>query len=308
MGTGTNLSLSVNTSKVNRSIALSHFDPYWTDDGVSRSLDFYQRVFNADEVSNLGSYSIESLGTSVRFGIPYTEEDRIFLGLGFEQSDLSGTLPSGNWSDFRRSYGDSTDAYLLTAGWSRDSRDSGLAPSRGRYQYLSADYATPVGDLEYVRLSYGHQWFYPLTKRVTYAVNFETAAGVGTGGKDYPVIKNFYVGGIGSVRGFAPSSIGLRVDGVTVGGNRRAILNNELLVPLPGMAQDKSIRLFAYLDAGSVWAASEDYSDQPLRSSTGVGISWLSPVGPLKLSFGRAISKEPTDSTQSIQFQIGTGF
>jgi outer membrane protein insertion porin family len=147
---------------------------------------------------------------------------------------------------------------------------------------------------------------------MTYAINTELGYGVGVSGKDYPVIKNFYVGGIGSVRGFAPSSIGPRAtqgsSTVSVGGNRKFVVNNELLFPLPGMAQDRTIRLFTYLDAGSVWGANDSLSSQPLRASIGAGISWLSPVGPLKLSVGQAIRKEANDTTQRVQFQIGTGF
>lgn len=314
LGSGTNVSLEVNTSKVNRVLAVSQFDPYWTDDGISRSIDVYQRTFNADELSNLGRYKIESVGAGIRFGIPYTEEDRIFLGVGYEQSKVSavsGALPL-NWQAFTNSFGSQADAYLLTLGWSRDSRDSGIAPSKGRYQYVSADYGTPAGDLEYVRLNYGHQWFYPLNRKITYAVNTEIGYGVGVSGRDYPITKNFYVGGIGSVRGFAPSSIGPRElqNGtlVAVGGNRKFVLNNELLFSLPGMAQDRTIRLFTYLDTGSVWGEDDSLGSQPLRVSAGAGISWLSPVGPLKLSMGQAISKETGDATQRVQFQIGTGF
>ena len=318
MGTGTNVSLEVNTSKVNRTFAVSQFDPYWTDDGVSRSISVYQRTFDASELSDLGNYRIETLGASMRFGIPFTEEDRIFLGAGYERSNVSssGLLPV-NWAGFERNFGESADAYVLTLGWSRDSRDSGIAPTRGRLESLTLDYGTPIGELQYYRMTYGHQWFYPISKRLTYAFNAELGAGTGLGGKDYPVTKNFYLGGIGSVRGFAPSSIGPTADQenadgtineVSTGGNRRFFVNNELLVPLPGMAQDRSIRLFSYLDFGTIWAATDEFRDQPLRASIGVGISWLSPVGPLKLSLGRAIKKEPTDETQPFQFQIGTGF
>lgn len=311
LGSGTNVSLEVNTSKVNRTFAISQFDPYWSDDGVSRSIDLYQRTFNANELSDLGEYKIESVGAGLRFGIPFTEEDRVFIGAGYERSTVSGTLPA-NWATFQSDFGSSANAYLLMLGWSRDSRDSGIAPTKGRYQYLSADYGTPAGELEYLRLSYGHQWFYPISKKITYAVNTEVGYGAGVSGKDYPVIKNFYVGGIGSVRGFTPSSIGPRAtqgsSTVAVGGNRKFVVNNEFLFPLPGTAQDRTIRLFTYLDAGSVWGANDSLSSQPLRASVGAGIGWLSPVGPLKLSIGQAIRKETNDTTQRFQFQIGTGF
>ena len=311
LGSGTNVSFEVNTSKVNQTLAFTHLDPYWTDDGVSRSFDLYSRKFNADELNSVGQYSVDTLGVGMRFGIPYTEEDRVFFGAAYESQKVGGN-PSAtsnpNLVSFTRSYPSGAEAYLMTLGWSRDSRDSGLAPSRGRYQFLNGDYATPVGDLEYLRLTYGHQWFYPLTKSITYAVNGELGYGKGVGGQVYPPTKNFYAGGIGSIRAFASSSVGPKsVDGTSLGGSKRAILNNEVLFPLPGMAQDRTIRLFTYVDMGNVWG--EGASDNgSIRASAGIGLSWLSPVGPLKLSMGNAFKKETTDRTQRLQFQIGTGF
>ena len=310
MGTGTNVSLEVNTSSVSQVFALRHVDPYFTDDGISRSLDLYTRTFNADEVGSLADYSIVSTGLGVRFGIPYTEEDRIFLGLSFEDSKLSGDPESPNWDEFRDEFGNQANSVLASIGWARDSRDSGLAPTSGRYQFLNLDYGTPIGDLEYLRLTYGDQYFYPVSKRITLALNADLGFGTGLFGKPYPAIKNFYAGGIGSVRGFASSSIGPR-SGATndaIGGSKKIIFNTELLFPLPGMSQDRSIRVFTYFDAGSVWGDDQTPKFSDLRASAGVGLSWFSPVGPLKLSFGQPIKKKDGDETEAFQFQIGSSF
>jgi outer membrane protein insertion porin family len=313
LGTGTNVALEVNSSKLRQTFAVSHIDPYWTDDGVSRSIDVYTRKFEPDQLDASNTYSVQSYGAGVRFGIPYTEEDRIFLGGAFEQSKYGqvGSQPFPVQIERQISnFGGKTslDAYTLTLGWSRDSRDSAIAPTRGRQQYLNLDYATPIGEMEFVRVNYGHQWFYPLTRSVTLALNGELGWGEGLGGKPFPILKNYYVGGIGSVRGFEGGGIGKREDGAALGGNRKLVLNSELLFPLPGMAQDRTIRLFTYFDAGSVWQDGEKVDLGELRASVGVGLSWLSPVGPLKLSIGNAIKKEEGDRVQRFQFQIGTGF
>ena len=310
MGTGTNVSLEVNTSSVSQVFAIRHIDPYFTDDGISRSLDLYTRTFNADEVDSLADYSIVSTGLGVRFGIPYTEEDRIFLGLSFEDSKLSGDPESPNWDEFRNEFGNQANSVLASIGWARDSRDSGLAPTSGRYQFLNLDYGTPIGDLEYLRLTYGDQYFYPVSKRITLALNADLGFGTGLFGKPYPAIKNFYAGGIGSVRGFSSSSIGPRSETTkdAIGGSKKIVFNTELLFPLPGMSQDRSIRIFTYFDAGSVWGDDQTPEFSDLRASAGVGLSWFSPVGPLKLSFGQPIKKKDGDETESFQFQIGSSF
>ncbi|MEY2777647.1 MAG: hypothetical protein RLY30_1745 [Pseudomonadota bacterium] len=308
LGSGTSLSLEVNTSRVSRVLAVSYGDPYFTDDGISRSIDVYTRTFNADELTALADYKLQSTGMGVRFGVPYTDEDRLFLGAVAEQTKVEGQL-SANWTSFIETYGNKANTVSLTAGWSRDTRDSGLAPTRGAYQYANIELATPLGDLEYVKGSYGLQWFLPVTKTITYATNLETSFGFGLGDQRFPVIKNFYAGGIGSVRAFQSSGIGPRDElGSAVGGNRRFTINNELLSPLPGMSNDKSIRVFAYFDLGTVWAEEDKLSFDDLRASAGLGLTWRSPVGPLKLSFGTPLRKKPTDTTQRFQFQITNGF
>jgi len=308
LGSGTSLSLEVNTSRVSRVFSVSYGDPYYTDEGVSRAIDLYTRTFNADELTALADYKLQSTGFGVRFGVPYTEDDRVFFGAVAENTKVEGQL-SANWSSFIEAYGNDANTVSLTAGWSRDTRDSGLAPTKGHYQYANLELATPLGDLEYVKGSYGLQWFLPVTKTITYATNLETSFGFGLGGQKYPVIKNFYAGGIGSVRAFQSSGIGPRDElGIAVGGNRRFTLNNELLSPLPGMSNDKSIRVFAYLDLGSVWGEDDKMAFDDIRASAGLGLTWRSPVGPLKLSFGTPLKKKPTDTTQRFQFQITNGF
>jgi outer membrane protein insertion porin family len=312
LGTGTNVALEVNSSKLRQTFAVSHIDPYWTDDGVSRSIDVFTRKFEPDEIDSANTYSVRTQGLGVRFGIPYTEEDRIFLGASYEMAKYGGNedLWPNRIKEEKANFGTSSlDAYLLTLGWSRDSRDSALVPTRGRQQYINLDYATPAGEMEFVRVTYGHQWFYPLTRSVTLALNGELGWGEGLGSKPFPTLKNYYVGGIGSVRGFEGGGIGRRdEDGASLGGNRKVVFNSELLFPLPGMAQDRTIRLFTYFDVGSVWREDEKVDFGQLRASVGVGLSWLSPVGPLKLSIGNAIKKEDGDRLQRFQFQIGTGF
>lgn len=308
LGSGTSLSLEVNTSRVSRVFAVSYGDPYFTDDGISRSIDVYTRTFNADQLTALADYKLQSTGLGLRFGIPYTEEDRVFFGAVAEQTKVEGQL-SAKWNSFIETYGNKANTISLTAGWSRDSRDSGLAPTRGAYQFANIELATPLGDLEYIKASYGLQWFLPITKTLTFATNLETSVGFGLGDQKFPVIKNFYAGGIGSVRAFQSSGIGPRDElGSAIGGNRRLTVNNEILSPLPGMSGDKSIRVFAYFDLGTVWAEEDKLAFDDLRASAGLGLTWRSPVGPLKLSFGTPLRKKPTDTTQRFQFQITNGF
>ena len=309
MGTGTNLALVVNTSQLQTSYGVSHSDPYWTDDGISRSLDAYHRKYNPSYIYPANNYSILSQGLSARFGVPYTELDRLFVGATLEASryEIFGTVPTFIARD-RQDFGANPQAYILSVGWNRDSRNSALAPTRGQLQYINFDYATPIGELQYLRTTYGNQIFTPIGKNITLANNLNVGSGLGLNGKTYPTFKNFTAGGIGSVRGFVPGGIGPVIDGRSPGGNVMIVSNNELLFPFPGLAQDRTIRLLTFVDIGSVWDDLQKFDLGDVRASLGFGLSWTSPVGPLKLTIGRAVKREEFDRTQYFQFNIGTVF
>jgi len=311
LGTGTNAAFQISTSKINKTLAFSYLDPYWTDDGLSRGFSVFTRRFDASESDGLGRYTIDSLGLSVNFGVPVTEVDKVSLGAGYERQKVGGN-PSATSNpalvDFIRRYPSGAETILLSLGFAKDTRDSGINPSKGTVSSIGVEYATPLGDYEYARLLLGHQRFHSLSKIVTYAFNTELGVGQGLGGDEYPATKYFFAGGIGSIRGFASGTVGPKsVDGLALGGKRRAIVNNELLFPIPGMAKDRTIRLFTFVDAGNVWGA-DGRANGGVRASSGFGLSWLSPAGPLRLSVGNTLKREPNDRTERIQFQIGTGF
>ena len=315
-GSGNTLGLDVNTSSRNRTIAVSQTNPYFTDDGVSRSYEVFLRT-TRPPIINTGDFKIETKGGNVRFGVPFSEVDTVFFGIGLEHTTVN-TFPSSPplYKQYVTDFGDGTNAtttsFPLTAAWQRDSRDSALVPSRGRYQRANLEVST-AGGLRYYRAIYQHQYFKPMFSRTTLALNGEFDYGKGFGGRPFPVFKNFYAGGIGSVRGYEGSSLSVnptRQRQDVVGGQARLILNAELQFPFPGTGSDRSLRWFTFADAGNVFnlEQNESINTSNLRYSAGVGISWISPIGPLKLSFGKALNSKPGDRTQAFQFQLGTGF
>jgi outer membrane protein insertion porin family len=307
-GTGNYLGIDLNTSKYNRTIVISTVDPYFTDDGVSRSYDLYYRTSRPLSTQG-GDYKIVTPGGAVRFGVPFTEFDTVYFGAGVEQTSIKGDtgLPV-SYRLYRDTFGETSLSVPLTVGWSRDARDSLIAPTRGRYQRLNLELGV-AGDTRYLRGDYQFQQFIPLNNRFTLGLNAEVGYGKGLSGKPYPVFKNFYGGGLGTVRGFEQNSLGpLDIEGSYVGGNRRMNLNAELYVPFPGAGNDRTLRLFGYMDAGNVWGEKESAKFGDVRASVGVGISWVSPVGPLKLSYGKPFRFKDQDKIQRLQFQIGTAF
>ena len=307
-GSGNYLGLELNTSKSSRTLVLSTIDPYFTIDGISRAFDIFYRT--STPLNSQGEqYKLVTPGTAIRFGVPFSEFDTVFFGLGFERTEIQGdTALPNNYFLYRENFGAKSNSVPLTIGWARDERDSALAPTSGRYQRINVDWGI-AGDTRYLRANLQYQQYWSLSKQFTLAVNGELGWGKGLAGRPYPIFKNFYGGGLGTVRAFDQGSLGpVDVTGAYIGGNRRVNINTELYLPVPGAGNDRSLRLFTYVDVGNVWGEFESLSSRTLRSSAGLGLSWISPVGPLKLSYGTPIRKLPEDRIQKLQFQIGTAF
>jgi outer membrane protein insertion porin family len=309
-GSGNSLAVELNTSKVNRTLVLSTTDPYFTEDGVSRTFDVYQRT--SRPYDDVDTYAIETTGGSVRFGLPVTENDTVFVGIGAEKTRIiEGSLLPSVYQDYVNEVGYSTIAVPLSVGWSRDTRDSALVPSTGRVLRANGEWSVG-GDLRYARSTAQYQQFIPISRKITAAFNSEIALGAGVGGTTYPIFKNYYAGGLGSVRGFEQGSLTTAAQRAgslaATGGTKRVTFNAEVLTPLPGGGNDRTLRIYGFVDAGGVYGADESIQLGDMRSSYGVGISWISPVGPLRLAFARPITKFDGDKIQSLQFQIGTSF
>ncbi len=316
-GSGTTVGIELNTSKYSRTVSFSQTDPYFTDDGVSRSYEIYLRTQQPPAL-NIGSYTIRQQGGRISYGVPFSEVDTVFFGIGLERSRI--TTDSTSPTRFREYVSSitgnadgigtaQTHAVPLTAAWARDSRDSALTPTVGRYQRANLEIDV-VGQQQYFRAVYEQQWYKPLFSKVTLALKGEIDYGHGLRNSKYPVFKNFYGGGIGSVRGYLSSSLGA-VDPYyfdALGGASRLIGNAELQLPFPGSGQDRSLRWFGFFDAGQVYQEGQKMRLSELRYSTGLGISWISPVGPLKLSYAKPLNIKPGDRLERFQFQMGSGF
>jgi outer membrane protein insertion porin family len=306
-GSGNYLGLEFNTSKSNRNLVLSTVDPYWTIDGISRAIDVFYRT--SKPINSQGeTYELATPGAAIRFGVPFSEFDTVFFGIGFEQTRIGGNVTNKSYRDYRELYGSQSTAIPLTIGWARDQRDSVITPTVGRYQRVNFEWSV-AGDVRYLRSNLQFQQYVPLGNRFSLGFNAELGWGKGLGNKPYPIFKNFYGGGLGSVRAFEQGSLGVvDVTNNYIGGNRRLNVNTELYVPVPGTGNDKSLRIFGFVDAGNVWGENEKIRGDSLRASAGIGLSWISPVGPLKLSWGNPIKKKPEDRIEKFQFQIGTAF
>jgi outer membrane protein insertion porin family len=308
-GSGNHLSTQVNTGKINQVVSLSFTNPYYTDDGVSRGFDIYKRKVNAINTT-LSQYTSSTLGGGVRFSVPIDEDEGITYGLSAESTTLGLTANSPlRYVNFINTFGATNKTVSGTAGWYHDTRNSAIDTTAGLVQRLNLEVALPVFNMRYVKASYDHQWFYPLADHVTFMFNGQVGAATGYNGKQLPFFKNLYAGGVGSVRGYETNSLGPRdINNYALGGTRRVVASSEVIIPFPGMAKDTSIRLSGFVDSGAVYGSGDLPGTVGMRYSTGVAVTWMSPMGPFKFSYGIPLNKQANDKLQKFQFTLGTIF
>ncbi|MGF7191269.1 outer membrane protein insertion porin family [Robbsia andropogonis] len=309
-GSGTSLAVNVNTSSYYRTLTVTQTDPYFTVDGISRITSAYYQTSTPLYYSTDSSFRIITAGADLKFGVPFSEYDTVFFGVGFQQyrMDVDSATPQA-YKDYVNEYGRVSNVVPVTMGWSRDARDSALVPSRGYFTRANAEVGTPAGGTKYWKVDLQQQYYYSFARGFVLGLNGQLGYGKGIGGT-YPIFKNYYAGGIGSVRGYEPSSLGPR-DKTTndpIGGAKMAVANVELTFPLPGTGYDRTLRVFTFFDAGNVWGDSQSINFSDLRYGYGLGLAWISPIGPLKLSLGFPLVKHAGDQYQKFQFQIGTAF
>ena len=307
-GSGHNLGVQVSTSKFNQYYVLNTTDPYFTEDGVSRTFELYHRA-SKPYVEQGGNYRLITSGLGLRFGLPFSEFDRIFVGSAAERTELvPGTNMLGVHADLCQQFGCVAQNVPITAGWARDSRDSYLNPNSGKFIRINSELGA-FGDARYTKLGGQYQQYFPITKKYTFAFNADLGIGQGLNGQKLPFYKNYYSGGLGSVRGFEQGTLGPRdITGPVIGGAKKLTLNTEFLMPFPGAGNDRTLRLYGFFDMGNVYGELEKVDLGQLRSAYGMGLSWVSPMGPLRFAWARPVRSFPGDRIQQLQFQIGTSF
>ena len=319
-GSGNRLGVQINSGSVNTTYSLSFTNPYYTIDGVSLGYDAYRRDIDATELDGVGEYDSSTLGLGIRFGFPINEKDTIFFGAAAEALEINTTVNSPiQYKNFVTQYGSSNKTLRLDTSIARDTRNDFLFPTSGILQRAALEFGAPPGDIQYYKLSLQHQQYFPLSNTFTLFVNGEVGYAGGFGNKSLPFYRNFFVGGVSSVRGFQSGSIGpkdidpITKQAVSLGGDTKVVGNVELIFPMPGI-KDNSVRLSTFFDAGAAFGSgnssfgSNTFGVNDLRFSTGVGVHWNSPLGPLKFNLAYPINAKSHDETEAFQFSMGSVF
>tara|TARA_R110002073_G_scaffold27872_13_gene89250 strand:+ start:538 stop:2862 length:2325 start_codon:yes stop_codon:yes gene_type:complete len=322
-GTGNSVSVGVNHSDFQTSYSLSFFDPYYTVDGVSRGYSLFYRASDFDE-RNIARFSTDSFGGSVNFGYPVSEISRVSFSVGYENTNIKeGVFPAQEISQFLNREGNKFDLFTLKAAYSMSALNRGLLPTGGKSQSLSIETTIPGSELEFYRINYNGQIFFPLTRALTLRLATDIGYGDSFGGTEtYPFYKNFYAGGFGSVRGYETNTLGPRStpspadpfnDPDPIGGNVAIGFNAEIIFPLPFVEDQRQMKSVFFVDGGNVFNTNclqistvcRDIDDGELRYTAGFAMTWITGFAPLSFSISIPLNEKDGDETESFQFELG---
>ncbi|OGT08412.1 MAG: outer membrane protein assembly factor BamA [Gammaproteobacteria bacterium GWE2_37_16] len=306
LGTGKGVGIQFSHSKYSYGYGFNYFDPYFTQSNVSLSVDLYNQRTTPDSIK-LSAYSTNTYGGTAIFGIPLSEYSRINLGYGFEHISVGVEANSSDQAKkFVADYGDVFNTAKLVAGWTYNNLDRSIFPTEGLVNNLNLELYVPVSTknkLQYYKASDTIAFYQPLTRNFIVRLGGDIGYGNGYGGmKDLPFFKNYYCGGIGSVRGFEGSSIGPRDNNNNpVGGNVLTDASLGLIFPNPF---GETVRSTIFVDTGNVFY--RRFNTRDFRTSAGLQVEWRSPMGMvITASLAKPIAKHTDDRTDFFQFNLG---
>jgi len=319
MGTGNTVSTSVSTGKVNKTYALNYTDPYFTDDGIARTIGAYRKDVNTNDLST-ADFNTYSYGASVGFGIPLSEYDAIGVNATLDVTDIElGANASQEYIDYCRNLSGSTstndcnsDSFTISSHFATDTRNNAQFPTEGYSWKVSGDLSMPIFDMRFYQVIASGEKHWPQGKNMSLKVRGQVGYADSYGDKKYPFFKNFFMGGPKNVRGFEQASIGKKtlnaVTGAyeTTGGKKSMFGSAEFFFPPPGLKNVKSFRLSTFLEGGGVFK--NDFEGDEMRYSVGLGALWLSPFGPLTISYAKPLNEGTNDLISELQFGMGGAF
>ncbi|MFO7984040.1 MAG: outer membrane protein assembly factor BamA [Desulfuromonadales bacterium] len=307
-----NLAGSFGSSSTTYNLGLQ--DPYFLDTEWTLGGDLY----NTDREWN--DFSKETRGGDIKLGYPVTENSQVFFIYKYEDKDIYDVDPSA--SDFVKDQEGTSTLSSVFASWTRDTTDYRLEPTTGSVTRLSTEVAGLGGTEKFAKVNADYRRFYPFKWDTVFSVHGQMGYIHEIGGEEIPIDERFYLGGLSTIRGFKTREVGPRIRSVEtfidpqtgetsevesfeyIGGVKKAFFNLEYTFPV---IKDAGLKGVLFFDVGNAWADDENYFSD-MRYSTGWGIRWVSPMGPLRLEWGYNLDPREGEKSSEFEFSIGRFF
>lgn len=325
-GTGNSISVGINYSEWRQDISFNFFDPYFTIDGIGLGYGAFYRKTDYGNF-NIAAYNTDSYGGNASFQLPVSEIEQLGLSISYDNTNLKTNIYSSRQlQDFYNSEGFDFTTYSASVSWRRITLDRGLFPTSGSSNGISLSLTLPGSNLNYGRFTHEFKYFEPLPLGLIFGYRSKLGYLFSYGDTETaPPYQYFYAGGMRSVRGFKQNYLGPKAVYQTgfnprnqrpVGGPYSITGGFDLIIPLNFVPDPRSIRGSIFLDYGNVFSDGcrfyetncYEFDLSELRYSIGVGVTWITALGPLSFALASVFNDSPTDRTETFQFEIGTQF
>ncbi|MPV85215.1 outer membrane protein assembly factor BamA [Ostreibacterium oceani] len=306
-GTGNTFAFDFNNSTETRQYSFTFTDPYYTENGVSRTFNLYYREQDEDE-AEIGDWTSDNWGAFLRYGIPINEYESFRIGGGYRGIEIkTGDEVAPEIPDYLAENGERYDEFVFDFAWTNDTRDKTVFSTSGAVTRLNAEIVVPGSDETYYKLGARNRTYFGISDNLLLSVRGDLSYGDGYGStEELPFFRNYYAGGLTTIRGFESNSLGPKWSNDDVrGGNLRVTGGAEVIFPWYLGQDAETVRVGSFVDFGNVYSDVDDFDVSDFRYSAGLFLIWRSPVGPLNLSYGVPLNEEDGDKIENFQFTIG---
>lgn len=315
LGRGYKLNLSGSFGGASTVYQIGLLNPYFLDKNLSLGFDLYKTEREWTEYTELKT------GGDIKVGFPVARNIRAFFIYRYEEKDITDI--DVNASNLIKDAAGESSLSSIFSSLTRDTTDYRMDPSRGSKSEVSVEFAGLGGTEKFLRAIVDHRHFFPWKWDTVFSAHGQIGQVFEIDDQEIPIGERFYLGGIRTLRGFKTRKVGPRVkrfastiDPVTgdvlstaeefeyIGGVKEAYFNFEYFFPL---AKEAGLKGVLFFDTGNAWLKDEDFFET-MRYSVGGGIRWLSPLGPLRLEWGRNLDALEGERKTEMEFSIGRFF
>ncbi len=293
-GMGQTLKIKAEFGSVSDYYTVSFTEPWF----LGKPIAFSTSVYNTSR--EYVDYDREATGFTLGFGKELSEYWRAGIVYNLEEANITNLGETASAIIREQEGRKLTSSVSPSISW--DTRDNYLNPHSGTKNGLVVDVAGLGGDNRFFKANFDSHWFLPVSEKTTLALRGRFGHATGFAGEDVPLYERFYVGGINTIRGLDFGQGGPRDEtGDVIGGLNMVILNAEYIFPL---VESMNLYGVVFFDAGSAY----DSKLEELRHTTGGGVRWISPMGPIRLEWGYNLDRKIGESQSRLEFSLGSFF
>jgi len=309
LGTGNTFNASLSNSSAVKQLSFFFSNPHFNDLGHSISYGLFNKKIDGSSL-DVSSYKIDETGGSFGYGVPLFSSSDLKADFKISNIDLlCGSVLASAGYEYEQCNQDKNIDLNGSISYLSDTLNDYVFPTDGQSTNLKLTTTLPFSDYNYMQLSGSYKYYFPISNDLTFNFKTRLNLGKGFGDDDLPFFKRYYGGGSSSVKGFDFNSLGPKYpNGLSKGGEISYLSGISVISPIKIIEDSENMRIAGFLDVGSINEKFTDFGVNEFRASTGLALTWLTPLGPLGVYYAEPILKKSADQTEALSFTLGSSF